>query len=184
MKILITGAGGFVGQALAEQLLNDGHQVHLTDIVEPTVPPAATNRQNATCSKADLYEQPGVVLSKDLDAVYAFHGIMSAGSEDNFDLGYRVNLHSTLRLLEEIRKTCPGVRFVYASSCAAYGQPLPSMPSEATVCTPQSSYGTQKIMIEAAVNDYNRRGHIVGFTLRFPASPSARASPRRLRAAG
>ncbi|GJN73890.1 nucleoside-diphosphate-sugar epimerase [Purpureocillium lilacinum] len=168
MKILITGAGGFVGQALAEQLLNDGHQVHLTDIVEPTVPPAATNRQNATCSKADLYEQPGVVLSKDLDAVYAFHGIMSAGSEDNFDLGYRVNLHSTLRLLEEIRKTCPGVRFVYASSCAAYGQPLPSMPSEATVCTPQSSYGTQKIMIEAAVNDYNRRGHIVGFTLRFP----------------
>ncbi|KAK4083420.1 hypothetical protein Purlil1_10657 [Purpureocillium lilacinum] len=168
MKILITGAGGFVGQALAEQLLNDRHQVHLTDIVEPTVPPAATNRQNATCSKADLYEQPGVVLSKDLDAVYAFHGIMSAGSEDNFDLGYRVNLHSTLRLLEEIRKTCPGVRFVYASSCAAYGQPLPSMPSEATVCTPQSSYGTQKIMIEAAVNDYNRRGHIVGFTLRFP----------------
>ncbi|KAJ6439283.1 nucleoside-diphosphate-sugar epimerase [Purpureocillium lavendulum] len=168
MKILITGAGGFVGQVLAEQLLNDGHHVTLTDIVRPTVPAGATNQQNATCVKADLYDEPGAVLSKDLDAVYAFHGIMSAGSEDNFDLGYRVNLHSTLRLLEEIRKTCPGARFIYASSCAAYGQPLPSMPSEDTVCTPQSSYGTQKIMIEAVINDYNRRGHIIGFTLRFP----------------
>lgn len=168
MKILITGAGGFVGQLLAEHLLNDGHIVVLADIFEPPIPAAAKSKDKATCIKADLYESPQSVLSKDLDAMYVFHGIMSAGSEADFELGYRVNLHSTLNLLEAVRKTCPGVRWIYASSTANFGQPLPAMPSEATVCTPQSSYGTQKVMIETVLNDYNRRGIINAFTLRFP----------------
>ncbi|CZT20665.1 probable nucleoside-diphosphate-sugar epimerases [Ramularia collo-cygni] len=168
MKILITGAGGFVGQMLAEHLLNENHKVILADIFEPPIPSAAKNQQNATTIKADLYDSPEAVLSKDLDAIYVFHGIMSAGSESDFDLGYRVNLHSTINLLEAVRKICPGVRWIYSSSTAIFGQPLPEAPSEATVPTPQGSYGTQKAMIEYLVNDYNRRGYINGFTLRFP----------------
>ena len=169
MKVLITGAGGFLGQLLAEHLLKDGHTLVLTDIFEPPVPAGASeHKQNATTSKADLYDAPESVLSKDLDAIYVFHGIMSAGSEADLELGYRVNLHSTLNLLESVRKTCPGVRLIYASSCAAFGQPLPEWPSEATIPTPQGSYGTQKIMIEQVVNDYNRRGFISGISLRFP----------------
>lgn len=93
---------------------------------------------------------------------------MSSGSETNLELGYRVNLHSTLNLLDAVRKTCPGVRLIYASSCAAYGQPLPEWPSESTTPTPSGSYGTQKIMIEQIVNDYNRRGIINGISFRFP----------------
>lgn len=168
MEILITGAGGFVGQLLAEVLLNDNHTVLLADIFEPPIPAKAKNQQNAKPIKADLAEDATQVLSKDLDAIYVFHGIMSAGSEENFDLGYRVNLHSTLNLLEAVRKTCPGVRVIYASSTAIFGQPLPEMPSEATVPTPQGSYGTQKSMIEYVLNDYHRRGFINAFTLRFP----------------
>lgn len=168
MKILITGGGGFVGQLLAEHLLNENHHVTLADIFEPPVPSAAKNKQNATCIKADLYESPETVLSKDLDAIYVFHGIMSAGSESDFDLGYRVNLYSTLNLLEAVRKTCAGVRWIYSSSTAIYGQPLPEKPSEETVPTPQGSYGTQKIMLEYAINDYNRRGLINAFIFRFP----------------
>ncbi|KAL1297369.1 hypothetical protein AAFC00_004909 [Neodothiora populina] len=169
MKILITGAGGFVGQMLAEHLLNASHNVVLVDIFEPPVPPKAeSNKQNAKCVKADLYEDPEAVLAPDLDTIFIFHGIMSAGSEADFDLGYRVNLHSTLRLLEAIRKTCPGTRVIYASSTAIYGQPLPEAPSEATVPTPGSSYGTQKSMIEYVINDYTRRNLINGFSLRFP----------------
>jgi len=169
MKILITGAGGFVGQMLAEHLLNESHTVTLVDIFEPPIPPKAEhNKQNAKCIKADLSEDAQSILSKDLDTIFVFHGIMSAGSEADFDLGYRVNLHSTLNLLEAIRRTCPGVRVIYASSTAIYGQPLPKEPSEATVPTPGSSYGTQKSMVEYAINDYTRRGFINGFALRFP----------------
>jgi len=168
MKILITGAGGFVGQLLAEVLLNANHQVILVDIFEPPIPSKASNQNNATPIKADLARDAASILTSDLDALYVFHGIMSAGSEADFDLGYLVNLHSTLNLLEAVRKTCPGVKWIYASSTAIFGQPLPALPSEATVPTPQSSYGTQKMMIEAAINDYTRRGFINGFTLRFP----------------
>jgi nucleoside-diphosphate-sugar epimerase len=169
MKVLITGAGGFLGQLLADKLLNDDHTLVLTDIFEPPVPPGASSKaNNAKCIKADLYDDPDSVLSKDLNAIYVFHGIMSAGSEANLELGYRVNLHSTLNLLEAVRKTCPGVRLIYASSCAAYGQPLPQWPSEATIPTPQGSYGTQKIMIEQIVNDFTRRGIISGISFRFP----------------
>ncbi|KAK3054021.1 hypothetical protein LTR09_004797 [Extremus antarcticus] len=169
MQILITGAGGFLGQLLAEHLLKDGHTLTLTDIFEPPVPLGATDHKDkTTCIKADIHDEPNSVLSKDLDAIYVFHGIMSSGSETNFELGYRVNLHSTLNLLEAVRKTCPGVRLIYASSCAAYGQPLPEWPSESTIPTPSGSYGTQKIMIEQIVNDYNRRGIINGISFRFP----------------
>ncbi|KAH9810900.1 putative nucleoside-diphosphate-sugar epimerase [Teratosphaeria destructans] len=171
-KILITGAGGFVGQLLAEHLLNDASRTHtliLADIVEPPVPPAASpHASRVTSLKVDLSEAPEKVLSQDLDVIYVFHGIMSAGSEADLDLGYRVNLHSTLRLLEAVRKTCPGVRWIYSSSTAIYGQPLPAMPSEATVPTPQGSYGTQKVMLEYAINDYTRRGIIDGWIFRFP----------------
>lgn len=170
MKVAITGAGGFVGQLLAEHLLNAGHKVTLIDIFEPPVPrKAEKNKQNATCIKADLYEDAQSVISKDLAAIFVFHGIMSAGSEADFDLGYRVNLHSTLRLLEAIRQTCsPDVRVIYSSSTAIYGQPLPEWPSEATLPTPGSSYGAQKAMIEYVINDYTRRGFINGLVLRFP----------------
>lgn len=169
MKVLITGAGGFLGQMLAESLLKDGHTLVLTDIFEPPIPAEASEyKDKATTIKADLNDDPNVVLSKDLDGIYVFHGIMSAGSEANLELGYKVNLYSSLSLLDAVRKTCPGVRLVYASSCAAYGQPLPEWPSESTVTTPSGSYGTQKIMMEQIVNDYNRRGLISAITLRFP----------------
>jgi nucleoside-diphosphate-sugar epimerase len=169
MKIAITGAGGFVGQLLAEHLLLADHHVSLIDIFEPPIPAKASAKSaNAKCIKADLFSDSASVIPSDLDAIYIFHGIMSAGSEADFDLGYRVNLHSTLNLLETLRQKCKGVRVVYASSTAIYGQPLPQWPSEATLPTPSSSYGTQKSMIEYAINDFSRRGWINGWTLRFP----------------
>lgn len=168
MKILVTGASGYIGQVLAEGLLNAGHSVTLADIAEPTVPDGASNHASrATCIKTDLFEHAESIVSHDLDAIYILHGIMSAGSEADIDLGYRVNLYSVLKLLEAVRQNCPGVRVIYTSSIAAYGSPLPDLPSETTVCTPQTSYGTHKIMVEAMLNDYNRRGFITAFTFRL-----------------
>ena len=169
MRIAMTGAGGFVGQILASALLHSGHTLLLIDIFKPSIPASASQfASNCSCLKADLYDDAASVLPSDLDAIYIFHGIMSAGSEADFDLGYRVNLHSTLRLLEALRTTCPGIKVIYASSTAIYGQPLPSWPTEATLPTPGSSYGAQKSMIEYAINDYTRKGYIDGLTLRFP----------------
>jgi nucleoside-diphosphate-sugar epimerase len=169
MKILVTGAAGYIGQVLAEGLLTAGHSVTLVDIVQPSIPPGASSqRDRATCLQVDLFENAESVVSQGLDVIYILHGIMSAGSEADVDLGYRVNLYSVLKLLEAVRNKCPGVRVIYTSSIAAYGSPLPDLPSEAATCTPETSYGTHKIMIEAVLNDYNRRGFVTAFAFRLP----------------
>lgn len=183
MHILITGAAGFIGQLLAKALLNDpSYRVTLTDIHEPPIPQGVAYPQNATTIKADLLTHAKDVVDSSLDAVYAFHGIMSSGSEANFDLGMSVNIDATRNLLEALRHTCPGVRVIYSSSQAVYGQPLPEIVTDSVIPTPESSYGAEKIVCETLVNEYTRRKFITGFTLRFPTisvrpgAPTAAAS--------
>jgi len=89
-NIIITGAGGMIGPMLAKRLLDDGHKLVLTDLVQPKVPEGVANPENAKCMKGDICD-PAFVKSlleaaQPLDAIFIFHGIMSAGSEANFDL--------------------------------------------------------------------------------------------------
>ncbi|KAL4957262.1 hypothetical protein BDW69DRAFT_156761 [Aspergillus filifer] len=169
MHILITGAAGFIGQLLAKELLNDSsYTLILTDINEPPIPASVKYPQNARTVTADLLRSADTVVEKGLDAVYAFHGIMSSGSEANFELGMTVNVDATRKLLEVLRAVCPGVRVIYSSSQAVYGLPLPEVVDDSVIPTPQSSYGAEKIICETLVNEYTRRGFINGFTLRFP----------------
>ncbi|BCS22170.1 SDR family oxidoreductase [Aspergillus puulaauensis] len=169
MHILITGAAGFIGQLLAKELLNDpSYTLILTDINEPPVPAGVKYPQNARTITADLLKGADAIVEKSLDAVYAFHGIMSSGSEANFDLGMTVNVDATRNLLEALRATCPGVKVIYSSSQAVYGLPLPEVVDDTIIPTPQSSYGAEKIICETLINEYTRRGFIAGFTLRFP----------------
>lgn len=89
-NIIITGAGGMIGPMLAKRLLNDGYNVVLTDVVQPKVPEGVAHPQNATCLKGDICDQGFVqeliAAAQPLHAIFIFHGIMSAGSEANFDL--------------------------------------------------------------------------------------------------
>lgn len=183
MQILITGAAGFIGQLLARELLNDAsHTVILADVVSPPIPAGVRYPDNAKCVKVDLCASADEIVDKSLDAVFVFHGIMSSGSESNFELGMRVNVDATRILFEALRLRCPGVRVIYASSEAVYGLPLPEIVDESVLPTPQSSYGAEKIISELLVNDYTRRGFINGLTLRFPTisvrpgAPTAAAS--------
>jgi len=93
---------------------------------------------------------------------------MSSGSEAVFNLGMRANVDATRALLDALRARCPGVRVIYASSCAVYGQPLPRIVDDGVIPTPQSSYGAEKLIGEVLVNEYTRRGFIDGLSLRFP----------------
>lgn len=169
MRILITGAAGFIGQILAKELLsNEDNHLILTDVIEPPIPKGAAHYRNAYCVKTDLYDSADSVVDERLDAAYVFHGIMSSGAEADFDLGMRVNVDATRTLLETFRKRCPGVKVIYASSEAVYGKPMPAVLDESVLPTPESSYGCEKMICEMLINEYTRRGFINGFTLRFP----------------
>ncbi|KAM0258909.1 hypothetical protein ACHAQJ_003565 [Trichoderma viride] len=170
MKILITGAAGFIGQLVSKALLDDAsHELVLTDVIEPPIPRNVKYPQKAKTIQTDLVDSPGSVVTDDLDAAILLHGVMSSAAEANLELGYRVNVEATRSLLTNLAKACPGIRVLYASSEAVYGTPVPKHNvTERDVTTPEMSYGCQKIICETFINDYTRRKMINGFSLRFP----------------
>ncbi len=170
MQIIITGGGGFLGQRLARALLKSDlpfDQLLLVDILKPNNP---GGDPRVRCVEADVYEE---IVSKDLvnsDTSLLFHlaAVVSSHAEKEFDIGWRVNLDITRRLLEACRHAHKGIRFVFTSSLAVYGGDLPPVVNDSTAVTPRSSYGTQKAMGELLVNDYSRKGFVDGIVLRLP----------------
>ena len=170
MQIIITGGGGFLGQKLARALLQGPHpftELLLVDIQQPQSP---LPDPRVRCLRADLTE-PGVaesLISERTAVVYHLAAIVSSHAEQDFDLGWKVNLDTTRTLLEACRHARPGIRFVFTSSLAVYGGPLPELVNDGTALTPTSSYGAQKAMGELLVNDYSRKGFVDGLVLRLP----------------
>ncbi|KAL1412683.1 hypothetical protein Q8F55_000430 [Vanrija albida] len=172
--ILITGAGGWLGGLLASALLADpatpNARLILADIVAPRVPPGAGK---ALALQADLCDAGAVdaLFSTALgepDTIYCLHGIMSRGSEDEFDLGLAVNVDSVRLLLERARRCATAPKFIFTSSLAVYGGPLPEVVGPSTIATPEGAYGTGKLVSELLVNEYTRRGFVDGRVLRLP----------------
>lgn len=185
MTIVITGAGGFVGQTLAKKLSTSSpnEQLILADVHEP---PNPTTSQNVKCVAADLTDPAAcnALIDSSPDAVYILHGIMSSGAEANLELGLKVNFDSVRNLLDTIRTKRPGIKVIFTSSCAVNGRAAVQNVATETdiVPMPESSYGTQKLMVEYLINDYSRRGLIDGRVVRLPTifvragAPTAAAS--------
>lgn len=171
-NIIITGGAGLIGPLLAQRLLNDGYRVILTDIVEPKIPDGVPDPQSCICSKGDIcdtsYVEDLLALAQPLHAIFIFHGIMSAGSEANYDLSMKVNVESVRGILLAVRAKAPGARVVYSSSQAVYGQPLPDVITDDIMPTPEGTYGAHKLSTEIIINDMHRKGFIDAFTVRFP----------------
>ena len=172
---MITGAGGFIGQALASALVKDNSysEIILTDVFEP--PPLSVGDACKTyvkCVKADLTAAGTCqsLLGSNINCIYMLHGIMSGQAEANLELGLRVNIDSTRIMLDHLRTNNPGVKVIFTSSTAIYGPPahLNFVFTEATAANPGSSYGAQKHICETLLNDYSRRGLLDGRVVRLP----------------
>ncbi|RDW58888.1 putative nucleoside-diphosphate-sugar epimerase [Coleophoma cylindrospora] len=175
MNLIVTGAGGFIGQELAAALLADNRvtKLILTDVMEPSLSSDVVKdgKVEIQCAKADLTsaEECSKLFTSDLDVVYLLHGIMSGAAEANLELGLKVNLDSTRTILDIMRKVKPGVKVIFPSSLAVYGAPGPQeVVSENTIPLPGSSYGSQKLICETLLNDFSRRGLLDGRICRLP----------------
>ncbi|KAJ5407423.1 hypothetical protein N7465_008707 [Penicillium sp. CMV-2018d] len=177
MSILITGAGGFLGQALAKALASTPgvSNLVLTDVVEPPKPTNTAQFNTQVISlKADLTSRETCrsLLSTDFSHMYLLHGIMSGASEENLPLGLAVNVDSMRNILDILRGNTnlqlgPTTQF---ASLAVFGGPeIHKAPvTESTITLPQSSYGTQKHICEVLFNDFSRRGIIDAVIVRLP----------------
>ena len=178
MRIVITGGAGFLGSRLARKLLERGR---LTDargqeraitsiVLLDQIPAAGFADRRVTAVTGDLAYSATVAhaITSDTDSVFHLAAVVSGHAEADFDTGMRVNLDATRVLLEHCRTFSTPPKFVFTSSLAVFGGPLPDpVPDHATL-TPQSSYGAQKTIGEYLVYDMTRKGFIDGRSLRLP----------------
>jgi nucleoside-diphosphate-sugar epimerase len=175
MRILITGAAGMVGRKLTDRLVRDANlrgkaitALDLHDIV-PTAKPRLPGADVAV-HVGDLAEKgvsEALVRGKP-DVIFHLAGVVSGEAEADFDKGYRVNLDGTRALFDAVRLLDHYPRVVFTSSIAVFGAPFPEIIPDDFHPTPMTSYGTQKLMGEALLADYTRRGLFDGIGIRLP----------------
>lgn len=149
MKVLITGINGYIGTRMAPLLTERGHVVSGID----------TNYY----AEGHLYDADekfaGNVITKDtrnvvIDDLRGFDAVIHLADLSNDPLGqqdqqltYDINFHATVNLAKMAKEA--GVkRFIYASSCSAYGIATEDMVSEESEVNPQTAYAKCKVLVE------------------------------------
>jgi nucleoside-diphosphate-sugar epimerase len=151
VKVLVTGASGFLGSHIAEQLANEGHIVRLL-LRRTSSRRFLTDFQfeEAIGDVTDPSSLPAAVTG--VDAVIHTAGLVKARSEDEF-MG--VNAAGTANLLTAVETANPALpSFVYVSSLAAHGPSLDGAPRPVDAPSrPVSAYGRSKLAGERAVRE-------------------------------
>ncbi len=181
MKVMITGAAGFLGKLLVETLVKNpsivvnGELRNISELILADIQPfplEAFELGDLQCQVlvGDVASPENSVLFKSLqpDAIIHLAAVVSAGAEADFDLGMNVNLHGLVKILDLCRMFEAPPVFVLTSSVAVFSCANNETIDENMLPQPKSSYGTQKLLGEYLVRDYARKGFIKGRAIRFP----------------
>ena len=156
MNILVTGGAGYVGSSLVPLLLADGHRVRVLDsllhggdsLLGVWSNPCFEFMHGDVSDRTKLQEAVA-----GMDAVVHLAAIVGdpACSREP-DLARRVNLESSLSLIDESRRS--GVRrFIFASTCSNYGKMKDATQyvDEESELSPVSLYAETKVAVEKAL---------------------------------
>lgn len=176
MKILVTGAAGFIGSHLCEKLLTDNKNevIGIDTFIGPT-PGFLKNINLANLVghprfklfQVDLLTADLEKMLEGIDVIYHLAGMPGVRSSWGKDFGPYVsnNIVATQRLLEA-SKNKPIDKFIYASTSSVYGETAGKV-AENAFLSPLSPYGITKLTGEHLCNVYHISFNIPIVTIRF-----------------
>ncbi|RTR53432.1 NAD-dependent epimerase/dehydratase family protein [Pseudomonas aeruginosa] len=188
MRVMVSGANGFVGRMLVHRLLESGtlrgRQISAVLLLDRELDgfpnDSRLRRHYGSVTDPALLRR---ALADGVDVVFHLVSIPGGAAESQYDLGYQVNLQASLELMNQLRSSQRPPVLVYASSVAVYGGSLPSRMDEFQPTSPQLSYAAHKLMVEIALEDLARRGEVDGRALRLPGIVARPREPNGLRSA-
>lgn len=165
MKVLLTGATGFVGSHIVEELVSNKHSI-ISTIRKSSNLKWIKNQpiQFEYCS-LDNEEQLSNIVSK-VDAIVHCAGVVRSINWDGY---YKTNVLGTQKLVQVAIKNKSNIKkFVYISSQAAMGPSSTENPKKLTEKeNPVSNYGKSKLLAEQEVKKLEG---IIPYTIIRPAS--------------
>jgi nucleoside-diphosphate-sugar epimerase len=157
MKILVTGASGYIGNKLAHALANKGNTVHA--FVRSSGADKLLQHPNIAIFEGDILDKESLAISiKGCRQVYHTAGFVKlwAKDADNF---YRQNVAGTNNVLEAALNE--GVnKFVYTSTCGVWGPCNGQLLIESDPRTGSfdNDYDLSKYLAEKSVKEYCTKG--------------------------
>jgi UDP-glucose 4-epimerase len=176
LRVVVTGAAGFIGSHLSERLLDAGDEVVgvdcFTDYYDRTRKEQnlekARSHDRFNFEPADLVDADLAPLLDGAEVVYHLAGQPgvrpSWGSQ--FDRYVRDNVIATQRLLEALKEV-PIKRFVFAGSSSVYGDAERFPTKETALPRPVSPYGVTKLAAEHLTLLYFRNFGIPAVSVRY-----------------
>lgn len=167
MKAIVTGGLGFIGSHVAEELLEQGHEVVVVDDLSLGKKTNLKAHKNLKVYEMDINE-PGVrkVVS---GADVVFH--LAALPRVQYSIDYpikthKANVNGTLNLLNACRKE-KVKRFVFSSSCSVYGDQEELPTGEEAETNPMSPYALHKLISEQYCELFNFLYDMETISLRY-----------------